>query len=411
MTLGRYGLPLQVVFCRRCCISNQRPSSVVEYRNSPESPKRAIAFDAEGVCDACRVAEQKANTDWAERERELRDLLDQHRSSDGSYDVIVPGSGGKDSFFAAHVLKHRYGMHPLTVTWAPHLYTAVGWENFQRWIHAGFDNLLETPNGRTHRLLTRLAVDRLFHAFQAFVIGQKAFPPKMAVMHKIPLVIYGEHEADYGNARDESATPRRSAEYYARGDDEIYLGGASLKELREDFGLTTADLEPYMPARPEDLERVGVNVSYLGYYLKWRPQDCYYYAVEHGGFKPCPERTAGTYSKYVSLDDKADDWHYFQTFVKFGIGRATYDAAQEIRSGEISRDEGVALVRRYDGEYPVRFEKELLDYVSVDGFPRMTRESFMELCDSFRPEHLWRREGGEWKLRHAVWHEELAEAA
>ena len=86
-------------------------------------------------------------------------------------------------------------------------------------------------------------------------------------------------------------------------------------------------------------------MHYLGYYLKWHPQSCYYYAVEHGGFQASPERTPGTYSKYNSIDDRIDDFHYYTTYIKFGIGRATYDAAQEIRSGDITRDEGVALVQ------------------------------------------------------------------
>ena len=78
-----------------------------------------------------------------------------------------------------------------------------------------------------------------------------------------------------------------------------------------------------------------------------------------------PERTPGTYSKYNSIDDRIDDFHYYTTFVKFGIGRATYDAAQEIRSGDITRDEGVALVRRYDGEFPERFAEEIFRYLSI----------------------------------------------
>ena len=107
----RYGLPLQVAFCRRCVISNQRPNSAVEYEHTRDSKKKTIHFDAEGVCDACRMAEQKQKTiDWSERERRLKELCDRYRSSDGSYDCLVPGSGGKDSFYAAHVLKYKYGM-------------------------------------------------------------------------------------------------------------------------------------------------------------------------------------------------------------------------------------------------------------------------------------------------------------
>src|SRR5207245_7298857 len=171
---AKYGLPHDVLFCKQCVISNQRPNSSVEYAHTRDSKKGTIYFDTEGVCDACRFAELKRHTiDWDERERALRDLCDRYRRGDGGYDCAVPGSGGKDSFYAAHKLKYEYGMHPLTVTWAPHIYTEWGWDNQQAWIKAGFDNYLCTPNGRVHRLLTRLAVENLFHPFQPFILGQK----------------------------------------------------------------------------------------------------------------------------------------------------------------------------------------------------------------------------------------------
>ena len=128
-----------------------------------------------------------------------------------------------------------------------------------------------------------------------------------------------------------------------------------------------------------------------------------------------PERTPGTYSKYNSIDDRIDDFHYYTTFIKFGIGRATYDAAQEIRSGDINRDEGVALSKRFDGEFPERFADEIFRYLSIPAkeFPEASRmfeqpnmdyEYFMHLADTFRSPHLWKFEDGEWKLRHQVWH-------
>jgi N-acetyl sugar amidotransferase len=411
-----YGLPREVRFCRRCVISNQRPNSAVEFQHTRDSKKATIGFDAEGVCDACRFAEQKRHTiDWQERDRALRALCDRHRRTDGQYDCLVPGSGGKDSFYAAHKLKYEYGMHPLTVTWAPHVYTEWGWKNHQAWINAGFDNYLCTPNGRVHRLLTRLSVDNLFHPFQPFILGQKNLAPKMALLFRIPLVFYGENEAEYGNAIASASSARRDHAYYASASaSEVFFGGTSLKDLTSRYGLERVDLEPYLPADPTELEALKVEVHYLGYYLKWHPQACYYYAVENGGFQASPERTPGTYSKYNSIDDRIDDFHYYTTYVKFGIGRSTYDAAQEIRSGDITRDEGVALVRRFDGEFPERFAEEIFRYLSItskeypkahESFakPVMTRESFLALADQFRSPHLWRREGEAWKLRHAVW--------
>ena len=169
-----YGLPKHVQFCKECVMSNQKPNSCYEFEHTINSIKKTMVIQEDGVCDACHACHNKANghIDWALREKELRELCDQYRKNDGSYDCLVPGSGGKDSFYAAHLLKYKYGMHPLTVTWAPHIYTPWGWENMQAWIHAGFDNYLCTPNGMTHRLLTRLATENLFHPFQPFILGQ-----------------------------------------------------------------------------------------------------------------------------------------------------------------------------------------------------------------------------------------------
>ena len=110
-------------------------------------------------------------------------------------------------------------MHPLTVTWAPHIHTDWGWKNFQSWIHAGFDNLLTTPNGRVHRLLTRLAVENIFHPFQPFILGQKQLAPKMSALHGIPLVFYGENKAEYGNPLQDTSVAQRSWDYFTEKDD------------------------------------------------------------------------------------------------------------------------------------------------------------------------------------------------
>ncbi len=409
-----YGLPAEVMFCSRCVISNQRPNSAVEFRHTTASRKATIGFDAEGVCDACRVAELKGHTDWDARDAELRELCDRYRRDDGRYDCLVPGSGGKDSFYQAHVLKHEYGMHPLTVTWAPHVYTDWGRRNLERWIHAGFDNYLCTPNGRVHRLLTRLAVDNLFHPFQPFMFGQKILGPRMAAQFGINLVFFGENEAEYGNPIADVGTARRDSSYFAAdSSEEVFISGLPVSELVGRYGLEPHDLHPYLPPDPGLIERAGVEVHYLGHYLRWRPQSAYYYAVEHGGFEAAPERTPGTYSKYNSIDDKIDDLHYWTTHVKFGIGRATYDAAQEIRSGEITREEGVALVHRFDGEWPARYATELMAYLSIDErsfpiarkafvHPDLNVPLFIEHADAFRSPHLWAVGAEGWRLRHLV---------
>ncbi len=393
-----FGLPDDVVFCTRCVMSNQRPSSYPEFQHTRDRMTPTLRIDEEGVCDACRYAERKLDIDWDDRERQLLALLDRHRRDDGAYDCVVPGSGGKDSGFAAHVLKYRYGMHPLTVTWPPILYTDIGLQNYRNWIEVGgFDNIAFKPNGRVHRLLTRLAIENLLHPFQTFILGQKNLAPKIAMQLGIPLIFYGENEAEYGNPLAENATSLRDKSYFAMRDlSRVYLGGVSVPELIDRHGLALGDLAPYLPADHRRLEDSPVEVHYLGYYVKWTPQESYYYAVEHTGFEANPVRTEGTYSKYNSLDDRIDGFHYYTTYIKFGLGRASYDASQEIRNKHLTREEGVALVRRFDGEFPERYFKEVMDHIEMDP------EAFIRLCDAFRSPHLWKKEGGEWALRHQV---------
>lgn len=395
-----YGLPHDVKFCKKCVMSNQRPTSAIEFKHTKDSKKTTMNFDAEGVCDACRTSETKEAINWEKREKELLELLDKHRSKDGSYDCLVPGSGGKDSAFQAHVLKYKYGMHPLTCTWPPILYTDYGYKNFKNWIDSGFDNISFNRNGKTMKLLTKLSIENLFHPFQTFILGQKNLAPKIASKYGLSLIFYGENEAEYGNPIADNSTSLRDKSYYSyKNLDEIYLGGVSVRELREKYNVPLNDLISFLPADAKELEKSNIQVHYLGYYLRWTPQEVYYYAVENTGFHARPFRTQGTYSKYNSIDDKIDDLHYYTTFIKFGIGRATYDAAQEIRNKHLTREDGVALVKKFDGEFPDRYFNEIMEYLEIN--PDYFRN---ELTDKFRSPHLWgKNNNGVWQLRHNVW--------
>lgn len=393
-----YGLPEKVVYCKRCVMSNQRPASYPEFKHTKDRITPTLHIDEEGICDACRYADRKEEIDWGVRDRELIRLLDKHRRNDGRYDCIVPGSGGKDSAYAAHVLKYRYGMHPLTVTWPPIMYTEYGLKNFTNWIEiGGFDNVTFKPNGRVHKLLTRLAIKNLLHPFQSFILGQKNIAPKIAIKYDVPLIFYGENEAEYGNPIADNATSLRNKSFYTMQNlNELYLGGVALPELMETYHLPLSELMSYLPADGQELERSGIEVHYLGYYLRWTPQECYYYAVQNTGFQARPYRSQGTYSKYSSIDDKIDDLHYYTTFIKFGLGRASYDASQEIRNHHLTREEGVTLVQRFDGEFPDRYFREVMEYLEIDP------EDFLEQCDAARSPHLWIKEGDGWKLRHHI---------
>ena len=123
----------------------------------------------------------------------------------------------------------------------------------------------------THRLLTRLATENLFHPFQPFILGQKQLAPKMAAKFGIPLVFYGENEAEFGNPIADNNSALRDEHFFAVNDyDHIYLGGVSLRQLEEDYKVDKADLAIYLPSETSNLEKNHVQVRYLGYYEKFR---------------------------------------------------------------------------------------------------------------------------------------------
>lgn len=384
-------LPNEIKFCKKCVVSNQRPR---------------IYFDENGICGACKHAGIKDRINWHEREKDLRELCNQYRRKDGRFDVIVPCSGGKDSSRVAHELKYNYGMHPITVTWAPFEYTPEGYRNFRNFIKVGgFNNLMAWQNGRFHRKLSRLCFEALGDAWQAFTFGQMCYAFHIAKAFDIKLVFFGENgEAEYSG--DPRVFNLRGmpfdiwAEQYFKGvtvDDVVHYG---LKETdyftRNDYD--NSDLMFYRMPDVEDLVKLGVQFHWFSYYRKWIPQENYYYSCEHTGFQCNPYgRSEGTYSKYASLDDQMDGFHFYLAFIKFGICRATSDAAHEVRDGHITREEGATLVKRFDGEFPKRWYKEFLEYLDI------SEEHFWEIIEKFRQPHVWKRENGVWKLRKAVY--------
>lgn len=381
--------PQSITYCKRCVVSNQRPR---------------IRIDEEGVCSACRFAHEKYNViDWKKREDELSKLLDQHRRNDGTWDVIVPCSGGKDSAFVAHQLKTKYGMNPLTITWAPFRYTDIGKQNYINFIDSGFNNLMAYPNGVLHRKLARVAFEELGDAWQPFTYGQMCYAFHIALRFGIKLVFFGENgEAEYGGEVKNNYKAHMPLEDWAL----LYFKGANVENLVE-YGLKhksyfskndfdPSDLTFYRPPSVEALKDKGIAMHWYSYYHRWVPQENYYYAVDNTGFTANPERSEGTYSKYASIDDKLDGFHFYLAFIKFGIGRATADAAHEIRDGHLTREEGVALVRRFDGEFPAKYYKEFLSYLDID------EAHFRKVVDHYRPAHIWSKQDGEWKLRQQV---------
>ena len=234
-----YGLPRKVIFCKKTLISNQRPNSSLEFFSKSKDKKKTLNIDKNNISDTWKYSRIKKKIDFKKREKKLLELLDLHRGKYGKYDCIVPGSGGKDSCYAAHILKTKYGMSPLLVCWKPILRTDYGKKNFENWIASGdFDIVNSNWDRKTMNLLTKLSIKNLLHPFQTFILGQKNFAPKIAAKYNIPLIFYGENEAEHGNSLKDNYNPKRSIKYFSYDNlGSIFLGGVSYKELINSYNL------------------------------------------------------------------------------------------------------------------------------------------------------------------------------
>lgn len=373
----------KIIFCKRCVLSNQRPR---------------VHFNDDGVCGQCLYAEYKETiVDWDKREKELENLCDKYRSKDNSWDIVVPGSGGKDSGYVTYTLKKKFGMHPLTVTWASAISTDIGNQNLYNLTQSGFDNILVTPNGKTHRKFSKLAFIELGDNFLPFSYGQLHAPIQIAVKFNIPFVMYGEHgELEYGGSLedyDKSRLDLTSSEYIGR---EFAPSSNPTSPEYWDNKFEQNALKLYKLPPMNELKKVGIEEHFFSYFENWKPEQHVEIAQKNLGFIPNDKRSEGTYTNFASLDDKTDGFHYYLMFIKFGIGRATSDAAHQVRDGIITRDEAVDLVLQYDGEYPKLYEKEFLDYMEMD------KNMLNQVFDKFRRPIIWKKDSDEWKLRQQV---------
>ncbi len=351
-----------------------------------------MAFDEGGVCMGCRMAQIKKEipiAEWDKRKQALIAILEQGRSKDGSrYDCVVAVSGGKDSYFQTHMIKNVLGFNPLLVTYDGNNWTPTGWRNMLRMSEVfGVDHIIVRPSVHVLKKLNRLAFkvmgDMNWHAH----VGINTAPVRVAAQHKIPLVIWGEHgymdlSGQFSMNDFPEMSYRQRLEHFGRGYEWNYFVG------RE--GLTSSDLIPYQYPSDEEIFNLNLRGIYIGNYVYWEANDHAKIVIDSYGFEVSDTPFDRTYRRISNLDDMHENGiHDYLKWIKFGYGRCTDHACKDIRSSQITREEAVALVKRYD---PVK-SRDLERWLNYVG---MTEVEFDTIADTFRDPRVWRMENGAW---------------
>ena len=358
----------------------------------PSISAAPMEFDEQGVCMGCRMAEVKktfAPQEWARRRQLLRDILEKYRCRDGSrHDVVIAVSGGKDSWFQTHVIKHEFGLNPLLVTYDGNNWTEPGWRNMVRMREVfGCDHVVVRPSVEVLKKLNRLGFevmgDMNWHAH----VGITTAPVRVAVQNRIPLVIWGEHGyldlcGQFSMDDFPEMSYRDRLEHFARGYEWNYFVG------RE--GLTSQDLVHWRYPSDEEIFALDLRGIYLGNYVYWEANEHGRMVADKYGFEVSDISFDRTYRRMSNLDDMHENGvHDYLKYVKFGYGRCTDHACKDIRAGLMSRERGLELVRQMDPIKP-RDLKRWLEYVG------MTEEQFDRMADTFRDPRVWRMRGGKW---------------
>lgn len=364
-------------YCKRCLYPETKPH---------------ISFDQDGVCNGCRSHDEKQShahgIDWELRREQFEELVAEAKARRAPfYDVLVPVSGGKDSITQVHRLLGR-GLRIAAVNVDYGIKTEVGERNL-RIIPERMGASLVTyrPGMELHRELIRIGFsdfgdpDLLSHALLY------SFPLHFARRFAVPLVLLGENSAfEYGGNRSISELGEINRQWF---NDYVSHDGCDPRHISGAYGIPMESLALY--DFPDGLNQAGVKSVFASYFFFWDSEE--HLKIARGyGFETLDGPREGTFRDYVGIDEKINRIHQYMKVLKFGYGRATDHACEEIRNGRLDRERAKELVRRHDLE-------PLSDYYADDFMKLlgMGREEFEQVLERYRNPEIWRRDArGAW---------------
>ena len=354
-------------YCKRCLYPDTKPQ---------------LVFDENGICSACKNHELKEKIDWKSKEKELKEILEKFRSKNNYYDCIIPVSGGKDSHFQTYTIKEKFGLNPLVVNFHPLDQTEIGKKNLDNLKKLGVDCIEFSPNPNVYLKLARFGLKKLGDFQWPEHIGIFTVPVQIAVKYKIPLIIWGENpQFEYGQPTDIAIDTILDRKWLEKN------GGYFLDKIKPQdmikHGFELNDIQPYLYPSDEEINQVGITGIFLGSYIKW---DIFKQleTVKAIGFQENDEPIEGTFNKWENLDVYFTVFHDYFKFLKYGFGRATDHASIEIMHGRISREQGLKLVKQYEGKIPRKYLKKFLEFAD------MSMDDFIGICNEFTNKEIFK---------------------
>ena len=354
-------------YCKKCLYPNTKPQ---------------LQFDERGICSACNNYKLKDEVNWVKKKEDLLLILEKYRSKDGSkYDCIIPVSGGKDSTFQTYTIKETFGLNPLAVNFHPHDQTEIGRKNLENLKQLGVDCIEFSANPLVYSKLAKFGLVELGDFQWPEHIGIFTIPVQVAVRYKIPLIIWGENpQLEYGQPTNIDTDTILDREWNEKNGG-YFLDKIKPKDMTK-YGFKTKELIPYIYPSDDDIRQIGVTGIFLGSYIKWdlfKQLDF----VKELGFSENDEVKEGTYDKWENLDVYFTVFHDYFKFLKYGFGRTTDHASIEIRYERITREQGIELIKKYEGKIPRKYLDKFLKSADIN------EQEFHDICDKFTNKEIF----------------------
>lgn len=368
-------------FCNRCMY--------------PENHALNIIFDEHGVCSGCRVHEEKYEIDWSKREEELVNLLAQYKGRPGaSYDCVIPVVGTGDDFYVVDMIKNKYGLNPLLVTYNTHFSTKVGVRNLARLIsELDCDHMMSTVGPDTIREITKITLKKFGDIYWHVLAGSQTFPVQVATKLDIPLIIWGVHgwldQVGMFSHHDRvEMTKKVRKEHAMRRVDAEDLVGVSEK-------VTAKDLQAYTYPSDSQLEKSRVRGLYIGNYLFWDSQKQIGDVIDKFGYETHhQERTYNSYESIHCLNNAGV--HDYVKYLKYGYGKVSDHVARDIRLKRLTKSEGLNLIKEYLEVKPKSLSV-FLDWLGI------SEKKFLDHIEPFRDPRAWEKKAdGSWFCKGSI---------
>lgn len=366
----------------------------------PANAKPTIKLDEEGVCSGCRYHESRGRLEipWDEREKMLLFILDEARQMarerGNAHDCIIPVGGGKDSCYQVWLMKKKYGMNPLLVTYNHLFNTPAGNRNLRNLVEkSGCDLIRYSAGPDSVRKISRFMLKTVGDLNWHYHAGIRTLPFQMAVKYNIPLIVWGEH--GFGELTG-VVTLEDFVEFTKWTRKEHDMRGYEPHDLIGKEGITIHDIGPYIYPSDDEIAKTDVRGIFLSNHVYWNAKRHAQLMIDEWDFAPVTYERERSFNLHARVEDHANDVHDFLKYLKFGYGRATDDASMEIRHGRMTREQGIEMVKRYDNREPSTLGL-YCDFLDIG------KDEFYQMIEPMRDRNIWvTGKDGDWQVNDSV---------